>query len=375
MNENLNKKHIEPFNNLYNSYPFVKDVLKDKKHIETTKDIEKYYSKLMNQYHQQFNHSLYSNLALSEGMKILNVGSLFGFDEKNLHYLYNNLNLKMYGIDISKIGIYFSQSNKPAAQYAVAYAESLPFPDNCFDLVFSREVIEHVISPEDMMKEIYRVLKPGGKAVITTPNADSLNLGHILDKFNKKFGTHIWEPVTDYKDDHLTLKRILPAFREFKLIKRVYDGNFYFMLSQFKNKKIALAIFKLTQFINKLPVLNRMFCDQVKYVLNKQQNEDNSVNEISFVEPVTMNKLDAEYFCKESNMYYFNEKLNTPDFIPEEETIETEKQDKPILTTKCSLFQDMKDFIYFFTMFVFYILIFITLLPISLVLKFMERLK
>ncbi len=38
----------------------------------------------------------------------------------------------------------------------------LPFPDNTFDLVVSTEVIEHVTSPTQAIKEMYRVLKPGG---------------------------------------------------------------------------------------------------------------------------------------------------------------------------------------------------------------------
>ncbi len=46
----------------------------------------------------------------------------------------------------------------------------LPFEDNCFDAVVSFQVIEHIEEDEALVKEIHRVLKPGGVLVLTTPN-------------------------------------------------------------------------------------------------------------------------------------------------------------------------------------------------------------
>jgi 2-polyprenyl-3-methyl-5-hydroxy-6-metoxy-1,4-benzoquinol methylase len=43
-------------------------------------------------------------------------------------------------------------------------------PSDQFDFVVSFQVIEHIQKDEDFVKEIHRVLKPGGKAIITTPN-------------------------------------------------------------------------------------------------------------------------------------------------------------------------------------------------------------
>lgn len=43
-------------------------------------------------------------------------------------------------------------------------------PDNTFDSIVSFQVIEHVKADGDFLAEIFRVLKPGGKAVLTTPN-------------------------------------------------------------------------------------------------------------------------------------------------------------------------------------------------------------
>jgi SAM-dependent methyltransferase len=50
----------------------------------------------------------------------------------------------------------------------------LPFPDAGFDLVLAIEVLEHLESPRAFLREIFRVLRPGGLAVISTPNIASV---------------------------------------------------------------------------------------------------------------------------------------------------------------------------------------------------------
>ena len=47
--------------------------------------------------------------------------------------------------------------------------EGIPYPDNFFDVVNSKSVIEHFYYPERLIKEIYRVLKPGGLVITLCP--------------------------------------------------------------------------------------------------------------------------------------------------------------------------------------------------------------
>jgi SAM-dependent methyltransferase len=51
-----------------------------------------------------------------------------------------------------------------------AAGENLPYPSAFFDLVLSHEVLEHVADDVLAAREIIRVLKPGGRAVIFVPN-------------------------------------------------------------------------------------------------------------------------------------------------------------------------------------------------------------
>lgn len=49
----------------------------------------------------------------------------------------------------------------------------LPVPDDSFDVIHTNQVIEHVSDLDSFAREIYRTLKPGGIAVVSTENASS----------------------------------------------------------------------------------------------------------------------------------------------------------------------------------------------------------
>lgn len=48
-----------------------------------------------------------------------------------------------------------------------------PYADNSFDTVFSKSVVEHLHNPENFINEIQRVLKPGGRCILMTPDWQS----------------------------------------------------------------------------------------------------------------------------------------------------------------------------------------------------------
>lgn len=68
------------------------------------------------------------------------------------------------GLDASPFAIARARQNVPQAEYAVAFAETMPFPDNQFDLVVTSTAL-HEMQPEQLrqiLQEVQRVLKPGG---------------------------------------------------------------------------------------------------------------------------------------------------------------------------------------------------------------------
>lgn len=62
------------------------------------------------------------------------------------------------------------QAQQETPHALVAAAEFLPYPTGHFDTIISNEVIEHVADDAEAMREMVRVLKPGGRAIIFCPN-------------------------------------------------------------------------------------------------------------------------------------------------------------------------------------------------------------
>ncbi len=71
--------------------------------------------------------------------------------------------------------------NRPqewSARVLKAFGENLPFPDNSFDCVNSVQTLEHVQSPERVIAELVRVVKPGGGINLHCPDYRSTFEGH-----------------------------------------------------------------------------------------------------------------------------------------------------------------------------------------------------
>lgn len=71
----------------------------------------------------------------------------------------------------------------PRITFVEAAAENVDDPDESFDVIVSKEVIEHLIEPNDLLQQAFRLLRPGGILVFSTPNKDSLHL-----RVNRLFG-------------------------------------------------------------------------------------------------------------------------------------------------------------------------------------------
>lgn len=77
---------------------------------------------------------------------------------------------KVTSLDIAPKLVQLTVKKTPSAIGVEGSLLELPFPDDTFDYVISSDVIEHTPSPFDAVKELVRVLKPGGKICITVPN-------------------------------------------------------------------------------------------------------------------------------------------------------------------------------------------------------------
>jgi ubiquinone/menaquinone biosynthesis C-methylase UbiE len=77
---------------------------------------------------------------------------------------------EIYGIDISLEAVSLAKKRGIRSFQIDTDKEDFPFEENFFDFVFCSEIIEHVFDTDKLLCNIYRVMKPGAKMLITTPN-------------------------------------------------------------------------------------------------------------------------------------------------------------------------------------------------------------
>jgi 2-polyprenyl-3-methyl-5-hydroxy-6-metoxy-1,4-benzoquinol methylase len=87
--------------------------------------------------------------------------------------------------------------------------QALPFPDNRFDLVTCSETIEHLENYWRVLREVYRVLRPGAIAVFSTPNI--LNLRSRFRFFSTGFHNLFGPLMPDEKDVYSPRGHISPV--------------------------------------------------------------------------------------------------------------------------------------------------------------------
>lgn len=129
------------------------------------------------------------------------------------------------GLDVSGAALKSAEAILPDCKfYKIEDGGKFPLNDDSADFIFSSEVIEHIYDTENAFKELARILKPGGKILLTTPYHGFIkNLLIILFAFNKHFnpiGAHI---------RFFTKKTLLNLLNKnnLKVIKIGYYGRIY----------------------------------------------------------------------------------------------------------------------------------------------------
>ena len=112
--------------------------------------------------------------AAPRASKVLDVGCGTGEMAAKLM----RLGYEVCGVDLAEPMIRHARDRYGPDRFRVGDIEHIPFRDNTFDAVVCLGVIEYLATDEQALREIWRVLKPGGSAVVATPSAIS-PLHHI----------------------------------------------------------------------------------------------------------------------------------------------------------------------------------------------------
>lgn len=95
------------------------------------------------------------------------------------------------GLDFSENMIAVARENVPDVDFRIADVENMPFEDSTVDYAISNFGFQHFTRPDLALKEISRVLKPGGKIVFTiwaekVHNAAEYILNHAVETISVK---------------------------------------------------------------------------------------------------------------------------------------------------------------------------------------------
>lgn len=109
---------------------------------------------------------LLSDLKAVRG-KVLDVGCGAGSVAKAVKH--ERPDLDVFACDVSRSAIAAAEASPEGVEFRIAEAENLPFADAEFDFVWIFDVLEHVEKPERVLREVARVLRPGGGFHIVLP--------------------------------------------------------------------------------------------------------------------------------------------------------------------------------------------------------------
>lgn len=126
---------------------------------------------------------------IAGGALVLDVGCGGGFVAKAMSAAGHDV----VGVDSSHAAIRAAQDTN-AGHFTVGQGERLPFRTDCFDAAICSEVLEHVSSPDQVLAEIARTLKPGGTLMFSTPNRSWASRFVLIDLAQKWRLTRILPP-------------------------------------------------------------------------------------------------------------------------------------------------------------------------------------
>ncbi|MCX7787288.1 MAG: bifunctional 2-polyprenyl-6-hydroxyphenol methylase/3-demethylubiquinol 3-O-methyltransferase UbiG [Spirochaetes bacterium] len=189
-----------------------------------------------------------------EGLQVLDVGCGGGFLTEEIA----KYGLKIVGIDPSLASLEAARSHAEKIGLRIEYLEGIgeriPFPDSFFDIVFCCDVLEHMNDYQEVLKEVKRVLRPGGWLFFETINRTLLSFFVVVFLLQECEFTsiiprniHCWENFIKPEELLKTLKAL--GFQVKEIVGIMPGWNFlYHILLLRKRVKQQIGYEKLCKF-------------------------------------------------------------------------------------------------------------------------------
>jgi ubiquinone/menaquinone biosynthesis C-methylase UbiE len=139
-----------------------------------------------------------ANFAAARGLRVLEIGCGLGTDGAQ----FASSGANYTGVDLTEASVQLARKKFELSglrgNFRVADAESLDFADDSFDLVYSHGVLHHTPDTRQSVREIHRVLKPGGRAVVMLYHRGSYNY-HIGIRVLRRAGANLLKSESGIK--------------------------------------------------------------------------------------------------------------------------------------------------------------------------------
>lgn len=178
-----------------------------------------------------------------------------------------NFKIEWFGVDIEKSPEV--QSRTESNERLITFdGINIPFPDNYFDLIYCKQVFEHVKYPRDLLADVKRVLKPGGYFIGST-------------SYLEPFHSYSYWNYTPYgfsvliEEAKLLLLELRPAIDSLTLIIRRGLGSLKIFNIFWKIESPLNFFISVIGKILRVPsltinLIKLMFCGQFIFIVQKE---------------------------------------------------------------------------------------------------------
>lgn len=185
-------------------------------------------------YRTEWHIPVAAGFAESKGLRVLEIGCGLGTDAAQFARagaIYTGVDLTDAAIELARRR--FQIENLPG-EFCTADAERLDFADNTFDLVYSHGVLHHTPDTAGAIREVHRVLKPGGRAMVMLYHRNSYNY-RIGIQILRRAGAHLLRTEAGTRLAHKLTGEPVASLRE-HAAKLKANGDEYLSPAEFLSR-------------------------------------------------------------------------------------------------------------------------------------------
>lgn len=207
-------------------------------------------------YEKEWHIPAAADFAATRGLKVLEIGCGIGTDGLQ----FARAGADYTGIDLTEAAIDLARKNFESAgtkgEFRVSDAENLDFADESFDVVYSHGVLHHTPDITAAVREVHRVLKPGGRAIVMLYHRGSYNYrvgirvlrragaGLLRSEGGIKIVNRLTgEPIDSLREHAASLRNANGQFSSAELLNQSTDGAGN-PLARVYSRREAVELFK-----------------------------------------------------------------------------------------------------------------------------------